>query len=122
MSDHFERAVETYGDMLFRISLTLLANAYDAEDAVQETFCRYVAKAQRFADDEHRKAWLIRVNINICKDLLRRRIHTSSHDLSTLPDCGIPDAALDVFDEVMSLPVIYREVVLMHYMEDYKVH
>ncbi|MBQ8508359.1 MAG: RNA polymerase sigma factor [Clostridia bacterium] len=121
MDKHIEAVVETYGNMLFRVSLTLLANRYDAEDAVQETFYRYVAKAQTFNDDEHRKAWLIRVCINICKDMLRRRVRDVHLSLDDLTDYGISDSAIDVFDEIMSLPVIYREVVLMHYMEDYKV-
>ena len=121
MSDHFERAVETYGDMLFRKSLTLLADTYEAEDAVQETFYRYVAKAHHFTGDEHRKAWLIRVCINICKDMLRRRVRDVHLSLDDLTDYGIPDEEVGVLDAIMSLPVIYREVVLMHYMEDYKV-
>ena len=121
MSDHFEKAVETYGDMLFRISLTLLADTYDAEDAVQETFYRYVAKAHHFTGDEHRKAWLIRVCINICKDMLRRRVRDVHLSLDDLTDYGIPDEEVGVLDAIMSLPVIYREVVLMHYVEDYKV-
>lgn len=121
MSDNFERVVELYGDMLFRISLSLLADTYDAEDAVQETFCRYVAKVYHFTDAEHRKAWLIRVCINICKDILRRRVRNVYLAFDDLTDYGIPDTEIGVLDEIMSLPVIYREVVLMHYVEDYKV-
>lgn len=122
MSDSFERVVEKHGNMLFRVSLTLLADTYDAEDAVQETFYRYVAKTQHFTDDEHRKAWLIRVCINICKDMLRRRIRDVHLSLDELIDYGIHDSEISIFDEIMSLPVIYREVVLMHYVEDYRVN
>ena len=35
---HFDAVVRRWGDMLFRISMTMLAHSYDAEDAVQETF------------------------------------------------------------------------------------
>lgn len=94
MPDNFEWVVETYGDMLFRISLTLLADTYDAEDAVQETFCRYVAKAHHFTGDEHRKAWLIRVCINICKDMLRRRVRDVHLSLDDLTDYGISNTEI----------------------------
>ena len=44
----------------------------DAEDAYQETFLKYaLAEDARFNDEEHRKAWLIRVATNVCKDMLK---------------------------------------------------
>lgn len=46
-------AVERYGDMLYRICLLALKNTADAEDAVQETFIRYVQKSPDFLDGEH---------------------------------------------------------------------
>ena len=44
-----ERAIERYGDMLFRLCLVMLGNAADAEDALQETYLRYLQKAPAFA-------------------------------------------------------------------------
>ena len=35
-------AVESYGDTLFRLCLIMLRNHADAEDAVQETFIKYM--------------------------------------------------------------------------------
>ncbi len=119
---HFDAVVKRWGDMLFRISMTMLAHSYDAEDAVQETFFRYIAKASFFQDDEHEKAWLIRVCMNICRDILRRRAHTKYINLDDLRGYGIRDEDIFVFDELMSLPVIYREVVLMHYIEGYRIN
>ena len=52
-------AVEKYGDMLYRISLLILKNTADAEDAVQETFIKYFTKAPEFTDADHEKAWTI---------------------------------------------------------------
>ena len=36
------------------------------EFAVQETFIKYLQKAPRFRDEEHRKAWLLTVATNQC--------------------------------------------------------
>ena len=66
-------AVERYGDMLYRICLLSLRNTADAEDAVQETFIKYVQKSPDFSDVEHEKAWLITVATNKCHDMLRYR-------------------------------------------------
>ena len=119
MSDHFEQAVETYGDMLFRISLTLLADTYDAEDAVQETFYRYVAKAHHFTGDEHRKAWLIRVCINICKDMLRFRKHADCLSIDEIRNLTSSEDNAQILGMLGLLEEKYRAVIHLHYVEGY---
>ena len=66
-------AVDRYSDMLFRLCAAMLGNRADAEDALSETMLRYMTKGQRFESEEHRKAWLLRVASNICKDMCRFR-------------------------------------------------
>lgn len=43
----------------------------DAQDAFQEVFLKYAINETAFVDEEHRKAWLIRVASNTCKDMIR---------------------------------------------------
>ena len=50
-TDCVREAVEEYGDMLYRICLVMLKNTADAEDAVQDTFIRYMQKAPAFSSD-----------------------------------------------------------------------
>ena len=66
-----DRIVDTYGNMLFRICLVILCNESDAEDAVQDTFIKYLSKSPTFNDSEHEKAWLITVATNRCKNMRR---------------------------------------------------
>ena len=71
-----ERAFSRYYQMLYKISIIMLCNEHDAGDAVQETFVRYLEHSGEFSNEEHEKAWLLRVNINVCKNYLRfRRLH-----------------------------------------------
>ena len=63
-----EEALKLYGDSLMRVAFTYTQNMDDAQDMVQEAFLRYLTKAPKFKSDEHEKAWLIRVTINICKN------------------------------------------------------
>ena len=68
LSEKYDR----YGAMLFRMCIVIFCNRQDAEDAVQETFEKYINKKQpEFNDDEHEKAWFIRVAENQCKDKRR---------------------------------------------------
>ncbi|MCR5322483.1 MAG: RNA polymerase sigma factor [Lachnospiraceae bacterium] len=74
-ADDIERIVEAYGNTLFRVALGIVGNVADAEDAVQETFIKYLDQKNVFDDSEHKKAWLIRVVINKSKDILKIRQH-----------------------------------------------
>ncbi|MBP1591117.1 MAG: RNA polymerase sigma factor [Oscillospiraceae bacterium] len=74
-ADDIERIVEAYGNTLFRVAMGIVGNSADAEDAVQETFIKYLDQKNVFDDSEHKKAWLIRVVINKSKDILKNRQH-----------------------------------------------
>lgn len=67
-------AVMKYSDMLYRICIVILCNEQDVQDAVQDTFCRYLEKKPEFGDEEHRKAWLIRAAADICRHMIRFRL------------------------------------------------
>lgn len=61
-----------HGDTVWRVCLAALRCAADAEDAFQDTFMKYaLADGAAFRDDGHRKAWLIRVATNTCRDQRR---------------------------------------------------
>ena len=65
----FEAVVREHGDDVLRAAMMQLSNRADAEDVVQETFLRYATSAPRFVSKEHEKAWLLRVAINLAKDM-----------------------------------------------------
>ena len=61
-----------HGDTVWRVCLMALCRRADAEDAFQSSFLKYaLADDVQFRDDEHRKAWLIRVASNTCRDMRR---------------------------------------------------
>ena len=66
-----ERAVGAHADTVMRVCSIYLREPADRDDAFQETFLRYARYERSFNGDEHRKAWLIRVASNVCKDMLK---------------------------------------------------
>ena len=106
--------------MLFRISYSILLNEHDAEDALQETFIRYMTKAPIFRDSDHEKAWLIRVATNVSKNMARFRAHQSAHSEVELKAIGIDEIDRGVFEAVTKLPVKYRTVLDLFYIEGYR--
>ena len=65
-------ALETDRRLLWGLCYRMTGNAADADDLVQETFVRAIEKPPR-RTDEPMQPWLVRVAINLSRDLLRRR-------------------------------------------------
>ena len=115
------RAVERYSDTVRRLCMVHLKNDADTEDIFQTVFLKYVLSSVSFESGEHEKAWFIRVTLNACKDLLKSffRSHTVPLDeVMEQPAQPSPDHR-EVWDAVCSLPQKYRDVVYLHYFEDY---
>ena len=72
-SDRLETLVTKYESTLFRAALAILGDVPEAEDAVQDTFLRYLEKSPEFRDEGHERAWLLKVTANGCKSRLRSR-------------------------------------------------
>lgn len=66
-----ERLVQTYSDMILRLSYTYLKSTQDAEDICQTVFLKLLTGGMVFDSPEHEKAWIIRATANACKDALR---------------------------------------------------
>lgn len=66
-----EQAIEKHGDTVWRVCVLYFGQNADAQDAFQETMIKYSLEQRSFNDEEHRKAWLIRVCTNTCKDMLK---------------------------------------------------
>ena len=65
------RALKLYADTVRRICFMYLKNDADVEDVFQEVFLKYLLHSSSFESDAHEKAWLIRVSINACRDVLK---------------------------------------------------
>lgn len=66
----------TYKQILFNVSMSILHNTADAEDAVQETFVRIISNLSKIdcANEKRFKAYIFVVTRNICYDILRKNI------------------------------------------------
>ena len=116
-----ERIVDTYGNMLFRICLVMLSIEKDAEDVVQDTFITYLTKSPTFNDSEHEKAWLITIATNRCKNMRRYNFIRKHMDISDLQIYSKDDENYGLLDHLMRLPTKHKVVLLLHYVEGYKV-
>ena len=106
-----EVLVEKYKDHLFAAAFNVCKNAADADDVVQDTFLQYHTTNRQFENEQHIRAWLIRVAINKAKNI----------NLSLNPYPFETPEAQTLFTEVMKLPEKYRIVIHLFYYEDYTI-
>ncbi len=118
--EHIKALIDKYSILLFRISYCVLCNKDDAEDAVQETFLKYLTKAPEFSDEEHEKAWLLKVVANISKNMFMLRLRRNSISIEDLSDIGVKDKDFELFELIMGLPSKYKLVLTLYYVEGYK--
>lgn len=111
-------AVERYGPMVYRLALAQTHSAHDADDVFQEVFLRYVRRAPDFTEEEHRKAWLLRVTANCCKKL--RGSFWNKHTVALSE--AIPaqnEGEGELLALLDALPEKYRSVLHLYYCEGY---
>lgn len=120
-ADDMEDVMNTYGNMLFRLCLVTLGNESDAQDALQETFIKYMQKAPDFKNDEHKKAWLLKVATNQCKDIFRFRKRHHIVNLDEIKEYMEESSDHGILDVLMTLPDKFRLVLFLYYVEEYDV-
>ena len=116
-----ERAVEQYADLVRRICFVRLNCREDFEDVFQTVFLKYLLYPGEFESAEHEKAWFIRVAINACSDWRRRLLRRQSVPLEVLREeaAVMPREDQELLEIVLALPEKYRDVIYLHYYEDY---
>ena len=113
--------VEEYADTITRICYSYGKNYDDTQDIMQNVFLKLMRANPEFDSKEHEKAWIIRVTINSCKDLLRsffRKKTIPLDDLLEKPQFLSNDHR-EVIEAVLSLSQKYRDVIYLHYYEGY---
>lgn len=114
-----EAAVEQFGNTVFRAAFGLVKNPQDAEDIAQEVFLNLVRHAPRFDSAEHQKAWLLRCTINRCKSHFRSVWQSRTDGLDETLSIPFTPAESEVMKAVGDLPMKYRQVIYLHYIQGY---
>lgn len=131
--NHVARLLEKHGDRVFRTAFMYLKNYQDAEDVLQMTFEKYLITKPLFKNDEHEKAWFLRVAINISKNLVtsgwKRKVIYDDEQLRLFADEAVAqdntgdsdDNSEAVLKAVLALPKNLSVVIQLFYYEEYSV-
>ncbi len=117
--------MERYGDGVKRLCCVYLKDYGAAEDAAQETFIKAFRHIEALLNGEvsNEKAWITRIAINTCKDMLRSSWfrHVDRHQvIEELPLAAVPgnEENVALTNAVMRLPHKYREIILLYYYQE----
>lgn len=125
------RALDRWGDAVYRLALGQTRSTADAQDIVQDTYLKLLKSPVEFEDDEHVKAWLLHVAANRCREHWRSVWTQRVDTLDNADETCIPatddavESTLDALDEhpiwnaMARLPEKTRIVMHLYYVEDY---
>lgn len=98
-----ERLIEIFGDRVYGLSLRILSNEQDAQEAVQETFLTIWRKWDTFKGNSKFSSWIYRIAANQAfMKLRKRKKHNVEISLDQVDENGTPTAELIGSDAVVS--------------------
>ena len=118
--EEFAARVVAMRDSLYRVSATLLKSEADREDAVSEAIAKALDKLPGLRKPEVFQAWMTRILINECYNIIRRSKREIAVD--RVPDVYFaPEESRELYKAFMALEEKYRLPMVLHYVEGYKV-
>lgn len=122
--------MDEYGDRLTKLAYSYLRDWGKAQEVVQDVFLTCYQQYDTYEEIHSYKAWIYRITINCCKDVLRsawaRRVVVNNSLFQFLrskepsPEAASlqKDGDIQLAEAVMELPIKYREIIHLHYYEE----
>lgn len=121
MTEHeLESYIALYRSNVYRLAFSYVKNNEDAEDISQEAFLKLYKSNESFRTSENVKAWLIRVTINLSKNLLKTFWRQKRSELNR--EIPVQSEKEEVLLGIISrLKPKYSVVLHLYYYERYSV-
>ena len=118
--EKLRKYIGLYHGAVFRLAYSYLKNRADAEDVCEEAFIKLYLYNGSFETDENCRAWLMKVTVNLSKNILKSCWFSRRTELDeNLPAQHNEDYFL--CEQLKKLPLKYRVVIHLHYYEGYSV-
>lgn len=120
-SGGLEEIIHRYQNTVFGLALAKTGSRVDAEDVFQEVFLAYYQSGKPFADEEHRKAWLLRTTLNLCKRVTGSAWRRRTAPLEEAGEGSVPFQSQEeneVWQAVSQLAEEYRVPIYLFYFQE----
>jgi RNA polymerase sigma-70 factor (ECF subfamily) len=133
----FSRLIDNYKNMVYNLAYRMSNNSHEAEDISQEAFLRAYQSLARFNPSYKFSTWLYQITLNIIKDRFKKKelnyisldtpIETDDSEFYPQPADSTNDPeqiitrqedVQEIQQAVHSLPLKYREVLVLRHMQD----
>lgn len=106
---------------LYRVSMSMLKNEKDCEDAVQDAILIAYERLSTLKKEEYFTTWLVRILINVCNKQIRiRKREFQSENVSIVSNID-NYSNVEIKEIFEKLPVKIRTVLVLYYMEQFSV-
>lgn len=115
-----QRFVSDYANPILRLCATYSLTREDAQDICQEIFLKLLEQKKTFEDREHEKAYILKMAINACKNLLKsagRRRVVPMDEAERVP--APEQDSHELMELIRALPEHYGATVYLFYYEGY---
>ena len=125
--ERLEQIFRDYYQLIYRVAFSQVKNHADAEDITQEVFLKIIRHDMRYQSMEHERAWIVRVTVNLCRDLLKSKWHRTSVSMEDVSEAqrgsckNFTERQDDMMWAVLQLPEKYRNCLYLFYYEDYSI-
>lgn len=118
----FEAFYERHWKYVYRLCMTYMKSAADAEDCTEDVFVKVINGDFEFTDEVHERKWLTVTAINLCKDMLKSRKRRAVVPIDDEPEQAAPEKEdySDVTEAVKKLPVKLKDVIWLFYYDGYQ--
>jgi RNA polymerase sigma-70 factor (ECF subfamily) len=118
----FHELVDQHSQALFRVAYSMVANAADAEDAVQETFTAAFSGIGKFRGESTLRTWLMQILVRQCARVQRGRgrrmtIGIDQAELTGFDPSAATEAGIDVIEMLQKLSPEHREVIVLRELQ-----
>lgn len=115
-----QRFVSDYANPILRLCVTYSLTREDAQDICQEIFLKLLEQQKEFTDREHEKAYILKMAINACKNLLKRAGRRRVVPMEEAERIPAPEKDRhELMDLIRDLPEHYGAAVYLFYYEGY---
>ncbi|MBA4495314.1 sigma-70 family RNA polymerase sigma factor [Paenactinomyces guangxiensis] len=117
--DAFVHFIRYYQGSLYRVAKAILNLDEDCADAIQDTVLSAYQSIHKLRQPAYAKTWLIRILINQCYQILRKRKKIISiQEIRDIPAVSRESELIELKEEIEQLEEPLRMVIILHYFED----
>ncbi|MER2128582.1 sigma-70 family RNA polymerase sigma factor [Solibacillus sp.] len=128
MTEHLKEVMNAYGEYCIRVAYLYVKDWAAAEEIVQDVFLAYYKQHHQFAGRSSLKTYLVKITVHKSHDYLRswkRKVGLFMPSKAGTPSVEAikiqQEQQTELLAALLQLPIKYREVLLLHYYDDYKI-